>query len=80
LFYYVIATSIIEFIFFSLSEQMMQKINQAIQENAIKKSIPTELFMTNVASPTLARLIEEVKNDNQSTLHAYDRVHNRHNR
>lgn len=50
------------------------------QENANSKIVATEEFMTNVASPTLARLIEEVKNDNQSTLHAYDRVHNRHNR
>jgi hypothetical protein len=58
----------------------VQNINQSIKENNINKSIATELFMTDVASPTLARLIEEVKNDNQSTLHAYDRVHNRHNR
>ncbi|CAA9890975.1 conserved hypothetical protein [Candidatus Methylobacter favarea] len=58
----------------------MQTINQSKQENSIKKSIPAELFLTNIASPTLARLIEEVKNDNPSTLHAYDRVHNRHNR
>ncbi len=58
----------------------MQQINQSLQESIVNKSIPTELTMTNVTSPTLARLIEEVKNDNQSTLHAYDRVHNRHNR
>ncbi len=58
----------------------MQKINQSIQGSAIIKNIPTELFVSNVTSPTLARLIDEVKNDNPSTLHAYDRVHNRHNR
>ncbi len=57
----------------------MQNINQPLQENIINKSIPTELFMTDVTSPTLARLIEEVKNDSQ-TLHVYDRAHNRHNR
>ena len=32
-----------------------------------------------VASPTLARLIEEVKNDSK-TRHVYNRAHNRHNR
>ena len=35
--------------------------------------------MSDVASPTLARLIEEVKNDSK-TRHVYNRVHNRHNR
>ena len=30
-------------------------------------------------SPTLARLIAEVKNDSK-TRHVYNRVHNRHNR
>lgn len=57
----------------------MQQANQSIQESVINKTIPTELFMTDVTSPTLARLIEEVKNDSQS-LHVYDRAHNRHNR
>lgn len=57
----------------------MQNTNQSSQKNIINKSIPSELFMTDIASPTLARLIEEVKNDSQ-TLHVYDRAHNRHNR
>lgn len=58
----------------------MQKTNQSLQGKAVRESIPSDVLVANVASPTLARLIEEVKNDNQSTLHAYDRVHNRHNR
>lgn len=57
----------------------MQNTNQTLQENTINQIIPTGLFMTDVTSPTLARLIEEVKNDSQ-TLHVYDRAHNRHNR
>jgi len=57
----------------------MQQTNQSIQDSVIKKTIPAELFMTDVTSPTLARLIGEVKNDSQ-TLHVYDRAHNRHNR
>jgi len=31
-------------------------------------------------NPVLARLIEEIKSQNESTVHNYDRVHNRHNR
>lgn len=58
----------------------MQNTNQPIQGNAVRHSMPTEALLANVSSPTLARLIEEVRNDSQSTLHAYDRVHNRHNR
>ena len=33
-----------------------------------------------LSSVTLARLIEEVRNEEISTAHTYDRVHNRHNR
>lgn len=33
-----------------------------------------------VSSPTLARLIEEVRNEEELTAHAYNRMHNRHNR
>jgi hypothetical protein len=31
-------------------------------------------------SPVLARLIEEVRNENSEMTRAYDRVHHRHNR
>lgn len=58
----------------------MQNINQLPQQNLANKNTPTELSMSNILSPTLARLIDEIKNDNQSTIHAYNRVHNRHNR
>lgn len=57
----------------------MQNTNQTLQENNINQNIPVDLFMSDDISPTLARLIEEVKNDSQS-IHAYDRAHNRHNR
>jgi hypothetical protein len=33
-----------------------------------------------VSSPTLARLIEEVRNEEEFTANAYNRLHNRHNR
>jgi hypothetical protein len=58
----------------------MQSPPPSIQGSSVRHSIPSDVQVVSVASPTLARLIEEVKNDNQSTLYAYDRVHNRHNR
>jgi glutamate racemase len=58
----------------------MQDTAQSLQGSSVRHSIPSDVQVASVASPTLARLIEEVKNDNQSTLYAYDRVHNRHNR
>lgn len=33
-----------------------------------------------ISSPTLARLIEEVRNEEANSVHAYNRMHNRHNR
>lgn len=57
----------------------MQPLNPSIQGNA-NRSIPTELLMANsINSPTLARLIEEVKKGSHVNGN-YDRTHNRHNR
>lgn len=42
-----------------------------------------ELLQINIDtldSPVISRLIEEIRNDNESTVYSYDRVHNRHNR
>ena len=39
-----------------------------------------EVDTSKLPSVTLARLIEEVRNEETSTMHPYDRVHNRHNR
>ena len=36
--------------------------------------------INDVSSPTLARLIEEVRNEESFTPNAYNRLHNRHNR
>lgn len=59
----------------------MQASNQHSQNNCSNASFTNQqLLVANINNPTLARLIEEVKNEGQSTLHAYDRVHNRHNR
>jgi hypothetical protein len=39
-----------------------------------------ELDVSSISSPTLARLIEEVRNEELHNAHAYNRMHNRHNR
>jgi hypothetical protein len=44
---------------------------------------PSELLEAgagSISSPTLARLIEEVRNEEANSAHAYNRMHNRHNR
>ena len=41
---------------------------------------PIDVELSKVSSPALARIIEEVRNEDASTSRAYDRVHNRHNR
>ena len=40
----------------------------------------TEISIDPINSPVLARIIEEVKNESESSVRSYDRVHNRHNR
>lgn len=39
-----------------------------------------EMDLSKIGSPALARLIEEIRNDDPDTARMYDRVHNRHNR
>ena len=50
----------------------------------VEASVPerqsNNLNVTAVSSPVLARLIEEVRNERAEGPHAYNRMHNRHNR
>jgi len=39
-----------------------------------------EIDVSKLPSPTLARLIEEVRNEEPAGIDAYSRFHNRHNR
>lgn len=39
-----------------------------------------EIDTSTISSTTLARLIEEVRNDELPEMHAYNRTHHRHNR
>lgn len=42
--------------------------------------MPNPLPLVSINSPTLKRLIEEVRNQQTEVPRMYDRIHNRHNR
>lgn len=48
------------------------------QFETIKKI--NEIDVNKISSPVLARLIEEVLNEEVQSINAYNRMHNRHNR
>ena len=52
--------------------------NEADSSDAEKE--PKALDAKEELSPVLARLIEEVRKETTGNPHAYDRMHNRHNR
>ena len=52
---------------------------QSVESRTVTVELPNA-EIENVSSPTLARLIEEVRNEEEFTAHAYNRLHNRHNR
>lgn len=39
-----------------------------------------EIDVSSLSSITLARLVDEVRNEEPMVAHSYDRTHNRHNR
>lgn len=49
-------------------------------DNSVTSEQLVEIDINEIGSPVLSRLIEEVRNNSESTVHGYDRVHNRHNR
>jgi len=50
-------------------------------ESKLKKpSVNLDVDISKIKSPVLMRLVEEVRNNQSSTIRAFDRVHNRHNR
>jgi hypothetical protein len=53
---------------------------QAVEEPLEPPTEVLELDVRGIPSPTLFRLIEEVRNEEADTAHAYNRMHNRHNR
>jgi hypothetical protein len=59
-------------------------LNEVIEpEVEVPQKLADELYeidLSDMPSPTLARLIEEVRNEEAHNAHAYNRMHNRHNR
>lgn len=56
---------------------------KAVQSAEAPQQVSTDLREIDVSklpSPVLARLIEEVRNEEPSGIDAYSRFHNRHNR
>lgn len=49
-----------------------------VQERSIEEL--HEIDLTKIPSPVIARLIEEVRNEETPPINAYNRYHNRHNR
>ena len=39
-----------------------------------------EINIDSIESDVLRRILDEIKNENSSTVYNYDRIHNRHNR
>jgi hypothetical protein len=60
--------------------QLICEAEQGVEEPQELKPEVDELNASDISSPTLARLIEEVRNEEAFTAHAYNRMHNRHNR
>ena len=53
----------------------------SIRDAVIDRStVAIDVDLNEVSSVALARIIEEVRNDDVSTSRVFDRVHNRHNR
>ena len=57
---------------------MNEKSQLRTEEPARNQTL--EVNTSKLSSVALVRLIEEVRNEQPSTMHTYDRVHNRHNR
>lgn len=55
----------------------MERPQHTYSEENSDAPVDTDVLMDSV---TLARLIDEVRNEDPSVTRAYDRVHHRHNR
>lgn len=61
-----------------MENQMESTVVMQLENSRIDQFV--NILTDEIDSPVLARLIEEIKNQSESTVHNYDRVHNRHNR
>lgn len=51
-----------------------------VEEQTESNKKINEIDVNKISSPVLARLIEEVRNEEIHSINAYNRMHNRHNR
>ena len=51
-----------------------------VEASPTPDAFESDLMSLSLSSVALARLVDEVRNDDTSASRAYDRVHNRHNR
>lgn len=58
----------------------LKEMESNCDKNNIEPKKMNELNLDNISSPVLARLIEEVRNEEIYSINAYNRMHNRHNR
>ncbi len=62
---------------------MNEVMEPEVEESEELQESPRELHeidVKEISSPVLARLIEEVRNEETHNAQAYNRMHNRHNR
>lgn len=59
---------------------MNELIEPEVEETQKPSNEIHDIDVRDLSSPTLARLIEEVRNEEAHNAHAYNRMHNRHNR
>ena len=59
---------------------MYQSMRLLYNESSVLNEQVVEILNDEFESPVISRLIEEVRNESESTIHNYDRAHNRHNR
>jgi len=58
----------------------LKEITLNLVENKTETAKVNEIDVNKISSPVLARLIEEVRNEEIQSINAYNRMHNRHNR
>ena len=62
----------------TMRPKLQSTTNEASTDS--KTNMTTRVDLATTASPTLSRLIEEVRNERDLAPRAYNRSHNRHNR
>lgn len=60
--------------------EMLEQHSSELEQRQEKVVTALDIDLKTVDSVALARLIEEVRNEEAATSRAYDRSHNRHNR